>query len=100
MLETNVNIVLFEVGRLHVLLYNLYYVAQCTRLPPLGKAVNDFDVFVAGEAEVNEPLSVKKPRRLFQQRNPLRIVVNQVVVCCYDLSAPLLLWHSRESAKI
>ena len=49
-------------------------------LPPLGKAVDDLDVFVAREAEVDEPLAVEHPRRFLQQRNPAPVVLDQVVV--------------------
>ena len=35
---------------------------------------------MAGEAEVNKPLLVEQPRRLFQQLNPPPIVLDQIVV--------------------
>ena len=37
-------------------------------------------MFVAGEAEVNEPLPIEQPRRLLQQLNPPSVVLDQVVV--------------------
>ena len=37
-------------------------------------------MFAAGEAEADEPLPVKLPRRLLQQRHPPPIVLHQVVV--------------------
>ena len=49
-------------------------------LPPLGEAVDDLDVFVAGEAEVDKPFAVEQPRRLLQQRNPPPVVLDEVVV--------------------
>jgi len=49
-------------------------------LPPLGHAVLDFDMFMAGEAEVDEPLFVQKPRSLLQQLNPPPVVFDEVVV--------------------
>ena len=86
MLKTDVNIVLFEVGRSYGLLHNLYNIAQCTPIPPLGEAVYEFDVFVAGGAKVNEPFVVEQSRRLLHQRNPPSVVVDQVVIGGEDLS--------------
>ena len=37
-------------------------------------------LFVAGEAEVDEPLAVEQPSRFLQQRNPPPVVLDQVVV--------------------
>ena len=53
---------------------------ECPLLPSLWDTTHNLCVFVAGEAEVNEPPSVKKPRRLFQQRNPLAVFLDQIVV--------------------
>ncbi len=49
-------------------------------LPPVGDAVDDLDVFVAGEAEVHEPLAVEPPRCLLQKPNPPPVALDQVVV--------------------
>jgi len=49
-------------------------------------------VFVAGEAETDEPLSVKQTRRLLQQGNPTAVVLNQVVVGGEDGSDFVLDW--------
>ena len=84
MLKTNVNIVFFEVRRFHAFLHNLNYIAQSTPLPPLGEAVDDLDMFVAGEPEANEPLAVEKTRRLLQQRNSPAVIFDQVVVVGED----------------
>ena len=80
MLKSNVDIVFVEVGRPHAFPHNLNYIAQCPPLPAFGEAVDDLDVFVAGEAEVDKPFAVEQPRRLFQQRNPAPVVLDQVVV--------------------
>ena len=46
----------------------LHDVAKGPPFPALGEAVGEWDVFVAGEAEVDELLAVEQPRRLLQQR--------------------------------
>ena len=46
--------------------------------PPLHprEAVGNFDMFVARKAEVDEPLAVEQPRRLFQQPNSPPVVLD------------------------
>ena len=59
-------------------------------LPPLG-AVCYLDVFVAGEAEVDEPFTIEQPSAAFsQQRNPPPVVLDQVVVGGEDVGNFLL----------
>jgi hypothetical protein len=45
-------------------------------LPPLGEAIDDLDMFVAGESEADEPLAVKHSRRLLQQPNPPPVIID------------------------
>ena len=60
---------------------------DCRRLlPPFRHPVGDGVVFVAGEAEANEPLLVELPRRLLQQPHPPPVVLDQVVVGGEDVS--------------
>src|SRR5579871_846829 len=49
-------------------------------LPPARNDGARDRVFVAREAEADEPLFVKQPRRLLQQRHPPAVVFDQVVV--------------------
>ena len=48
--------------------------------PTLWDALYDCYLLVTGEAEVNEPLAIEKPRRLLQQRNPPSVIFHQVVI--------------------
>ena len=64
-------------------------------LPPLGEAVDDLDVFVAGEAEVDEPLAVEQPRRLLQQDNPPPVGLDQIVIGGEDVGDLLLHFDGR-----
>ena len=61
MLKANVNIIFFEIMRPHVFLHDPHYIAQRPSTPPFREAVDAFGVLVAGEAEVDEPFSVKQP---------------------------------------
>jgi len=54
--------------------------AQWCTFPPLRHAIDDAGVLVAREAKADEPLAMQQPRRFFQQRHPVEIVFNQVVV--------------------
>lgn len=53
---------------------------EALSLPPLRHAVDDLGVFVAGEAEVDEPFLVEQPRRLLQQLYAPPVVLDQVVI--------------------
>jgi hypothetical protein len=71
--------------------------AQWFALPALrhpfgGKA----GVFVAGEAEADEPLFVKVTRRLLQQRHAAAVVLDQVVVGGEDIGYASLNFKLRE----
>jgi hypothetical protein len=65
-------------------------IGECLDSPPLGQAINDLDVFMAGEAEVDEPLAVEHPRRLLQQHDPLPVILDEVVIGGEDRDHPLL----------
>ena len=67
--------------------------------PNPRQTVDDLDMFVAGEAEVDEPLAVKHPRRLLQQRNPPPVVLDQVVVG-ERIDDDLLLIACRETTNL
>ena len=58
----------------------LRYRSPSSSSQPLGTAIDDTRVLVAGEAEADEPLAVELPRRLLQQRHPPPVVLDQVVV--------------------
>ncbi len=59
----------------------------------IGDAVGDGDVFVTGEAEVDEPLFLEQPRRLLQQLDPTTVVLDQVVIRGKDFNGAILNWH-------
>jgi hypothetical protein len=63
--------------------------------PSLRRAVGDAGVFVAGEAEADEPFSVKLSRCILQQRHPPPIVLDQVVVGGEDFSDSPLFINAR-----
>src|SRR5215813_2403876 len=65
-------------------------VLKCCALPPFRHAMGDVGVFVAGEAEAGEPLAVKLPRCLLQQRYPPLVVLDQGVVGGEDVSNAVL----------
>ena len=85
------NVVIGEMRRLYDVLNDVDNIIKAPSLPPLGEAVGDLDMFVAGEAEVDEPLAVKKSRRLLQQRNTPLVVLDQVVVGGDNLNEAFLL---------
>jgi len=70
MFKPNMNVIFHESRRLDGILYDIDNILQRPTYPSLGEAIGDLDVFVAGEAEVNEPLTVEQPHRLLQQCNP------------------------------
>src|SRR5262245_11304214 len=72
---------------------------QRSFLPPLRHAVGDMGVFVAREAEADEPFPVKLPCCLLQQGHPPTIVLDQVVVSREDVCDATLngLWRKAES---
>ena len=54
--------------------------SECCSLPPLWNTVVNFDMFVTGKTEADEPLLVEQPCGLFKQLNPPAVVFDQVVV--------------------
>ena len=69
-------------------------------LPPLRnlaqRRVDQLDLLVAGEAEVDEPLPVKRLRHLLQNLDAPRVVLNQVVVGGEDGGDLALRWEAVE----
>jgi hypothetical protein len=69
-------------------------ILKLTGVPPLRNppdfGVDERHVLVAGEAEVDEPLLVQRPRHLLQDRDPPRVVLDQVVIGREDRGDPLL----------
>src|SRR5439155_12610580 len=74
--------------------------SKCPPLPFLRKALNDLDVFVAGEAESDEPFAVKHPRRFLLQRDAPPVVLDQVVVGGKDVGDSLLNIETRNRNAI
>ena len=66
------------------------FVKKGPPVPAFGEAVDDLDVFMAGESEVDEPFAVEQSRRLLQQRNPPPVVLDQVVEGGKDIGYPFL----------
>src|SRR5690349_769398 len=79
--------------------YIFCHVCQWPPLPPLGQSVDNLDVFVAGETEADEPLTVEYPRCFLQQRNSPPIVLYQVVVGREDICDSSLLIQAGERHK-
>ena len=71
----------FEIGRLYSISHYLDDITKRHAAPiPRRHAVDDLDLFVAGEAEVDEPLAVEQPSSLLQQHNTPSVVLDQFVV--------------------
>src|SRR3569832_71288 len=63
--------------------------------PTLRNAFGDGGMFMAGEAEEDEPLAVELPRRVFQQRHPPPVVFDQIVVGGKNVGDALLFGEGR-----
>ena len=57
--ETNVNIVVLEVGRLYVVFHDIDYVSKSPSLPPIRNAIDHFNAFVARETKMDKPLAIQ-----------------------------------------
>ena len=80
MLKADVNVVILEIRRPYAILNDVDEFTKRPVLPSLGGTIAGLHVFMAGESEADEPLAVEQPRRFLQQRNPLPVVLDQVVV--------------------
>src|SRR5258708_7379729 len=101
MLKADIRRIRFKIFRQHGLANLRAYLAENPALPSLREAVDDPCMFVAGEAEADEPLAVKQARRLLQQRHPPSVVRDQVIVGRKDTDDHLLhatRWNVQRNA--
>ena len=73
-------------------------IRECELPPPHRNTVNNLDVFVTGEAKVDEPFTVKESSRLLQQRNSPPVVLHQIVVGGKDVG-DIFLYDRRRHWK-